>query len=82
MSVNLNVSIPWIQIEKVVVASHQIGSIIEVLTNEQSGNYSIGFHLKNIKEVMAQVAKLLEIYSAKPIYGMRLDKIERKEERG
>jgi len=66
MSVNLNVSIPWIQVEKIVVANHNIGTIIEVQTNEQSGNYSIGFHLKNIRELMDQMTKLLEIYSLKP----------------
>lgn len=38
MSTNLNVSIPWIQIEKINIARHQMGNIIEIQTNEQSGN--------------------------------------------
>lgn len=80
MSVNLNVSIPWIQIEKINIARHQMGSIIEIQTNEQSGNQSIGFYIKNLKEVLSQMVKLMEIYTVSPVYGMKLDKIEAKKE--
>lgn len=57
-----------------------MGNIIEIQTNEQSGNQSIGFFLKNLKEVLSQMIKLMDIQTINPVYGMKLEKIETKKE--
>lgn len=73
---NFNVSIPYMQINKVKVRDSKFGTAFVVETTEASGGYILGFKVdpKNkLEKLFKEISSLHKLYSSNPIFGVEFE---------
>ena len=79
---NFNVSVPYLQIEKLRVTPSKFGSALVIETRVTCGGYRLGFRIDPVEQLEAifkEISSLYEVFAVNPIFGIEFNVEEKPE---
>jgi Bardet-Biedl syndrome 5 protein len=70
---NFNVSIPFLQMSRLIIRSSKFGKALVVHTHKNAGGYILGFRLdppELLEKIFQEIKALRKVFASKPIYGV------------